>query len=284
MYNGQPVVDISRRVVVANTTLTNPFIFYPYTISNERSDQLARKVYGDPYQEWILFLTNNIVDPYDSWYMNQNEFNDFLIQKYGSIQITQQKIKNYTNNWYNNLNTLGVDAYDALSIDEIKYWQPNYDSFGIISSYSRLQADWTINTNYLVNFNYTNTIPQFINDELVTINYTANNVGYGQVGMSANNTLTIRHVSGHFLPNGAVNTATFSITGSESNSIFTISNSNNLTINSYNSVSNDEIVYYDPVYIYDYENAKNESNKFLNIMLPQYAQELSSNLSSVLNK
>ncbi len=281
IYNNRPVIDITRRAAITNSTLLNPFIFYPSTITNnKRSDQLARDFFDDPYQEWVLFLTNNIIDPYEQWYMNTDEFNDFMIQKYGSIPYSQQHIKYYTNNWYNNLTPITVSAYDALSTVELKYYNPNYDVFGMIISYSRVQEDWTLNTNHLVSFVFDVQIPAFVNNEIVTINY-GNTSGSGQVSLCANNILNIQHVSGYYLPNGTVNVASFSITGTQSNSVAQAANS--VIINSYDSVTADEDSYYDPVYIYDYEFNKNESNKVINVMLKNYVPKLSSQLRTVIN-
>jgi len=285
VYNGQPVVDITRRAVISNTTLLNPFIFYPSTINNsKRSDQLSRDYYNDPYREWLIFMTNQITDPYSQWYMDQAEFNDYMLQKYGSLTLPQQKVKYYTNNWFDNIEeTISVSDYDALSTNLLKYYQPNFDGFGKVISYSRVQVDWTLKTNHLVSFNFSNVIPTFIDDEIVKITYTANNVGSGQVASFGNNFVNIQHVNGYYLPNGSVNAASFSLVGSQSNAVVTIATSNAVIINSYDAVPNNEIIYYDPVTYWQYEDARNENQKVLQVMVNTYVPQVSNELEKVLN-
>jgi hypothetical protein len=99
-YANNLVIDITKRVTLVDKVTKNPYIFYPYDISNsEREDQLSARYYGDPYKSWILYLSNNITDPYYEWYLSDEEFNEFIISKYGSIENSMQKIKFYRNHY-----------------------------------------------------------------------------------------------------------------------------------------------------------------------------------------
>src|ERR1039458_2179807 len=83
-YANNQMRDISRRVVLGNNIRQNPLSFYPYDIAMEqRSDVVAYNYYGDSDVDWLIYLTNGIIDPYMGWYLNDDEFNDFIIQKYG---------------------------------------------------------------------------------------------------------------------------------------------------------------------------------------------------------
>ncbi len=284
-YNGQNIVDITKRVAVSNTSITNPFLFHPETIQrNERSDQLARKYYGDPYQEWILFLTNNIIDPYDSWYLNSNEFSDYILQKYGSLTLPQQKVKYYLNNWSDYPGAIDLATYDSLDPSILKYYEPLLNGYGSIYAYQRVKEDWVINTNHLVSYNFSNNIPTFIDDEIVNIVFEANATGNAQVVSCTNNILNVQHVIGYYInPSNIVNTVSFSIYGTESNSTIKISSPTDVIINTYDSVSAVEDVYYSPVTYYQYEYNKNESQKVLNILQPSYVPQFSKTLSKELN-
>ena len=50
------------------------------------------RYYDDPQLVWLIFLANNILDPYYDWPLPQNQFGDFLISKYGTIAAAQAKI------------------------------------------------------------------------------------------------------------------------------------------------------------------------------------------------
>ena len=284
-YNGQNVIDITKRVAVSNTSILNPYLFRPEIIQrNERSDQLAREYYNDPYQEWILFLTNNIQDPYDEWYLSPNEFSDYIIQKYGSLTVPQQKVKYYLNNWSDYTGAIDLSTYDSLDTSLLKYYEPLINGYGSIYAYQRVQQDWVLNTNHLVSYCFTNTIPTFIDDEIINITFTSNATGNAQVVSCTNNILNVQHVIGYYInPSNTINTASFSITGTESNSVITLTSSNNVIINIYDAVSAPEDVYYSPYSYYQYEYDKNESKKVINVLQQSYVPQFSKNLTKKLN-
>ena len=97
-YSNNSVVDITKRAVLLDKVYNTPLAFFPYTIaSEERADQFSYRYYEDPFQTWILYFSNKIVDPYYEWYLHENEFYDFMVKKYGSYYDSQQKVKYYRN-------------------------------------------------------------------------------------------------------------------------------------------------------------------------------------------
>ena len=48
--------------------------------------QIAEAYYGDPELDWVVLLSNNIMNVQTEWPMTQMAFNDFLIKKYGDIE------------------------------------------------------------------------------------------------------------------------------------------------------------------------------------------------------
>ncbi len=55
-------------------------------IGEERPDNVAQKVYGDPELDWVILTVNNIVNVYSEWPLASKSFEKFLLQKYESIQ------------------------------------------------------------------------------------------------------------------------------------------------------------------------------------------------------
>jgi hypothetical protein len=92
-------------VVATNATLRAAFtqrlkqlksVYYPYVIDNgETADSIAAKYYGDPALDWLVYMTNDIVDPYTQWPKNQVQFESYIIKKYGSLQAAQSTIAYY---------------------------------------------------------------------------------------------------------------------------------------------------------------------------------------------
>lgn len=82
-YNNVLVRDITRRVNFLKQTVENPYVFLPYTIQEgERAEDIAYHYYGDANYAWLVYLANNIVDPYNEWPMDEYVFNQYIIDKY----------------------------------------------------------------------------------------------------------------------------------------------------------------------------------------------------------
>jgi len=283
-YNNIPVVDISKTVIVQDNVLNNPYLFSEISLAEGiRSDQLAEQVYNDPYFEWLIFLSNQIIDPYDEWYMDTDQFNDFMAQKYGDNFLAVQKIKYYTNNWYNG-EPLTPSAFDALTPNLTKYFEPVYDGSNDVIQYVRTQVDWEISTNHMISFNY-NGVPvpnTFIDDEICSITYvtnTGNSVGNGQICFVSNTQLNLQHLSGGYVVPNEFNSTV--IYGTQSNTTMT-ANSANQIINIVDSLSPDEDVFYDPVTYFDYENEKNEQKKIINILSNNYSSQVATQFNKLL--
>lgn len=261
-YANTTALDITKRTTILNTVNGNPHAFYPYELDVfERPDQFSNRYYNDSYKSWILYLSNQIVDPYYEWYLQENEFYDLLDKKYGSSVLAQRKTMFYRHNWVN-VDDISVSNFDALPYSLKRYWHPNYGASNQILSYSRIKADWSITTNKTVVYSVANT-SGFVKDELCNIVFDTNDYGSGQVLDIVGNNLYMQHVSGTFVPN-----TTVIITGS-SYIYGTENNSNTIFVSAAqiaNNLAIEEEVYWSPVTYYDYENAKNEYNKSIKIL------------------
>jgi hypothetical protein len=83
-YEGQRVRDITRRNSFTKLVSTNPFLFLPYTVrEGERPEDIANFYYGSTDYTWLVYISNNIIDPYHQWPMAEADFNNYLIEKYG---------------------------------------------------------------------------------------------------------------------------------------------------------------------------------------------------------
>lgn len=275
-YGNNSVVDITERVVILESVSSNPFAFYPYELEDyERPDQFSYRYYQDPYQSWLVYLSNKIVDPYYEWYLSDIEINDFVEKKYGSIYNAQTKIKNYKNNWIS-VENISLSEYNSLPSSLKDYWEPVLGVGSTVVSYSRKQVDWTVNTNKIMTYNV-NDSSNFIEDEIVNIVYDSNTTGKGQVLSSSNNILNIQHVSGSYY---STVTGSSYIYGSESeaNTIFTG------VSYSANNISSEEESYWNAVTYYDYEMMKNEYNKTIRVLDNRYNTTAINDLKRLLEK
>ena len=83
-YGGREVRDITRRNKFIKGLSNNPLIFLPYTVKEgERPEDIAYHYYGSTEYTSLIYLANNIVDPYHQWPFAEKDFENYIIKKYG---------------------------------------------------------------------------------------------------------------------------------------------------------------------------------------------------------
>tara|TARA_B100000575_G_scaffold51389_1_gene38086 strand:- start:2449 stop:3006 length:558 start_codon:yes stop_codon:yes gene_type:complete len=82
--------NLITRPIIKNKILNNPNIIYDYVVKDgERPDIIANAYYGNVNYTWLIFLANDIVDPYYDWPLTSEQLNNLVIDKYGSIEAAQ---------------------------------------------------------------------------------------------------------------------------------------------------------------------------------------------------
>ena len=158
-YNNTEVRDITRRVVLPQSLRDVATSFYPYTIiDGMRSDVIAHTYYKDADVDYLIYITNGIVDPYYGWYLTNEQFIEFIKQKYGSIDYAQQKVSYWEVNWLGEEINIAVARYQSFPEIIKKYWQPVIGAQNRIVSYKRSPLDWTVNTNKSVKVTVESTV------------------------------------------------------------------------------------------------------------------------------
>jgi hypothetical protein len=80
------VTDITRRINFIEENLSDPYVFLPYTVKEgEKPEDIALLYYGSVDYTWLVLLANGINDPYNEWHMSQEQFNQYLIDKYSDL-------------------------------------------------------------------------------------------------------------------------------------------------------------------------------------------------------
>ena len=83
--NYRNVKNLFRRAKLREDIFEDLSFFTKYKIvGNERPDNVAEKFYEDATLDWVILLSNNIINIYTEWPMSENSFYNFLIDKYGS--------------------------------------------------------------------------------------------------------------------------------------------------------------------------------------------------------
>jgi len=104
------VKNLFRRVKVREDYFTSFVEFVKYQITgDDRPDIVAEKVYGSSDLDWIVLVSNNIIDIKNEWPMTEYDLNQYLNDKYTEQQLAS--IKEYrTFEWRDRNNQLIVPA------------------------------------------------------------------------------------------------------------------------------------------------------------------------------
>jgi len=72
-----------RRYKLNDDVFSNAVFFKKYAIEEgERPDTIAQKAYGNPFYDWIILLTNNMVNARYDWPMSNYEIHKVLESEY----------------------------------------------------------------------------------------------------------------------------------------------------------------------------------------------------------
>lgn len=279
-YSNTNVVDLTQRTVVLNAVYNNPVLYYPYDIQDgERADQIADRYYDDQYMTWVMYLTNNIIDPYYDWYIDSDSFKDYIVKKYGSLENATSKIKYFRNNWYLYTDQITRDAYDNLDTSLQKFYEPVPINGVIVpnpSRYTRRQVDWTVKTNYVVSYSTTANSAGFITDEVVNITFNANETGIGQVQYANSSIVVLEKFRG--IAAGGTISGSSRLYGRESQTNVAFTSATVLA----NNIPSIELSFWSPISHYDYEQEINERNKSIQVLDKRYSTKMASQLKALL--
>ena len=254
---------------------------YPLQIGQQdRADIVANGLYGDAFRDWLLYLNNNVMDPYYDWYLDDDAFEVYLIDKYGSVPVAQQRVEYYRTQWpINNTQRVPPAIYqNNLPTGWQKYFQPVYnEDSGAILYYTLGYYDWRMSTNQLIQYNLSmtgNSAP-FAMGNSIEFTSGPNVVGQGQVLECNSSILVAQHVANNFIgtPLGVHDTFKKSITG-------TVTNAETLQT----LIPLTESVFWEPVTSYVMEDEKRAYQRFINTISSTQAQQVSITIQGLLQQ
>ena len=80
-----PVKNIFMRGKLREDIFQDASVFTKYKIKgNDRPDNVAFELYGDANLDWLVLTCNNIINVYNELPMTQFDFENYLLEKYGT--------------------------------------------------------------------------------------------------------------------------------------------------------------------------------------------------------
>lgn len=84
------VKNLFKRGKIREDFFESTVTFYQYTVNgDDRPDNVAKEVYDNINLDWIVLLSNNILNIRDEWPMSQFDFQRYLDNKYDTVQLSQ---------------------------------------------------------------------------------------------------------------------------------------------------------------------------------------------------
>ena len=79
------VKNLFKRGIIRPDIFGNLAYFSKYKIiGDERPDEVANKIYNNSDLDWLVLLSNNVINQVEEWPLDQQSFQNYLVSKYGS--------------------------------------------------------------------------------------------------------------------------------------------------------------------------------------------------------
>jgi hypothetical protein len=164
-----PVKNLFKRGKLREDIFANLQFFEKYSIiGDERPDNVAYKFYDEETLDWVVLLSNNILNIQSEWPMTQRTFEKVMLERYGTMEAAVK--------YYKDLGTSVNESEIALT-DELAYeilysgihhyeTEEIKNSLGIpvLKSGIRISPTWKTNGNFI----------QIINSKIFSIVSTDN--------------------------------------------------------------------------------------------------------------
>ncbi len=125
------VKNLFKKAKLREDIFQNLSFFTKYKIiGDDRPDNVAYEIYDDSTLDWLILLSNNIINIQSEWPLPQQSFDNHLLGKYGSYDTLYNGIHHYeTTEVKNSAGTIIVRAGLQVSSDyNVSYYDYFTDS------------------------------------------------------------------------------------------------------------------------------------------------------------
>ena len=90
------LTNVTARYKIRDVLKDKVAIYYDYIIKDsDRPDLIAYKYYDDETLDWLIYLVNDIIDPYYDWPLQQDAFEKYMKTLYGSVAAAKATVFEY---------------------------------------------------------------------------------------------------------------------------------------------------------------------------------------------
>lgn len=269
-YQGQLAKNLLSRAKLSDETRSNNLVFQKYATNDlDRADILANDYYDSPAYTWLVWFSNNTIDPYYQFALSEDDFTKYIEKKYGSVQKAARDIAYFRVNWSALEDELTPQQFNSAGSLK-KYYEPVLDEYLQTYKYILKKDDTSVSTNLIVLLTVTNIVGSFVLNEEVRQTPTI----YGKVVSIDQSNLIVQNV----LEQGSTFTVGTRLTGVDSSAYGTISS---VTILS-RPIPIDELGFWEPVSFLDFETELNEAKRNIKLLDARYKDKAEEELKRVM--
>ena len=125
------LTNLTLRYKFKNVVKNFDYAFLNHTMEEGLNvNDLSKIYYGDSKYSWLIILSNDIVDPYFDFALDNANFNKYIISKYGSLEYAKVNIHHFERHAiYQNENEKIIDLETPIILDQ-KVYENVYDENG----------------------------------------------------------------------------------------------------------------------------------------------------------
>lgn len=274
LYANNATSNILAKIKFQESVKKNLAVFYSYTVKEgERPDQIAEKYYEDANYDWLIYLSNDIVDPYHQWPRTQAEMESYISTKYGSAANAAAHVAFYRTNYQNDDRVISTAAFNALSSGEKQYWQPIVGYNDAVLNYERKQQDLITETRCTQTIRGTFTDVPEVGTIIKAVIQGGGLVPRGTVAFANATVVTMKHVEGVWAESLVVKDA-----GTEETLQMNITSVDDAVL----GVPDTEVTYWEPVTWFDYEYEQNEAKRNIQLVSSVYVNTIERDMRDLL--
>ena len=104
-----PVKNLFKRGKLREDIFQDLTFFTKYDIKgDDRPDNVAFELYGDSSLDWVILISNNIMNIQSEWPLTQKSFDQYLLEKYGDYNTLYNGIHHYETTEIKNSNDVVI--------------------------------------------------------------------------------------------------------------------------------------------------------------------------------
>jgi hypothetical protein len=101
----------------------NITVLHDYAIQDgERPDTVSQNLYGTTEYTWVILVLNGIFSLFD-WPLQPDEFNNYIIERYGSVAAATTSFIYFTSDGFR----VDFDTWNSLDVSQRQDPMTNYD-------------------------------------------------------------------------------------------------------------------------------------------------------------